>query len=555
MENNMESKIVTNKENQNNELGQYQQYQDLLNAVEDNHRKGTKRMYIFFILVFFAFIAVVWFSLVFIDSSFIRELRSGNNSLMKNTDYLELVIPILIAIVAAFISFLGMNRLRDMDAQVNQMRSSINTELDKEIGRVASLRSDLAEHINVAVNSKTQSFAEAMGEKLEAASQDGVQRVIESKKDALSEIDTSKQEVARLVTQIKTSFDSFNARYKWLLSSDQVTKDVSLKEIATVFDVHHAVEAMWNNEDKPNNIAELTQKYVEKVTEDTYNLRGDTADYHNLAAECARHYLYDLSCKVCETGLKFFPEDIDLLSDWIQYGTKIGDIDAVTKKPLQRLLAIDKAYWSWRAFDFTVDFYLAAGMFEEAENLADDFVLYYPYEDRAYYCQAVVYQQRYAKEEGIQKTIAVLQVAMDKNINCPMCASKLAEVLSDCGRLDEALVAANRAIQELSQEQPSLNYGYVIYRRALIQDRLAYKATESSEAHDIAIKAAVDYQVAINSERLNAITLRQAKVRCNMLKTYFKIKEDELGNNDSHESDSIGELMEALKELSTQSDS
>lgn len=81
---------------------------------------------------------------------------------MKNTDYLELVLPILIAIVVAFIAFLGMNRLKDLDAQVDQMRSSINTELGKEIGRVASLRSDLAEHIDVAVSSKTQSFAEAM---------------------------------------------------------------------------------------------------------------------------------------------------------------------------------------------------------------------------------------------------------------------------------------------------------------------------------------------------------------------------------------------------------
>lgn len=144
---NTKGEIVTKNTGKISELEQYQQYQDVFKAVEDNHRKDTKRIYIFFVCVFFAFVAVVWISLVFIDSSFISELRSGNNSLMKNTDYLELVLPILIAIVAAFIAFLGMNRLKDMDAQVDQMRSSINTELDKEIGRVASLRSDLAEHL------------------------------------------------------------------------------------------------------------------------------------------------------------------------------------------------------------------------------------------------------------------------------------------------------------------------------------------------------------------------------------------------------------------------
>lgn len=553
---NTEERIVTKNTGKISELEQYQQYQDLFKAVEDNRRKDTKRMYIFFVCIFFAFVAVVWISLVFIDSSFIIELRSGNNSLMKNTDYLELVLPILIAIVVAFIAFLGMNRLKDMDAQVDQMRSSINTELDKEIGRVASLRSDLAEHIDVAVSSKTQSFAEEMEKRLETASQESVQKVIKSKDDALCEIDTSKQGFTELTTQVKTTLEAFDTRYKWLLSNDQVTKDTFLKEVATVFDVHQAVEALWNSDEKPNNIAELTQRYVVKVTADTSDLRGDENDYHNLAAECARHNLYDLSCKICETGLKFFPKNIDLLSDWIQYGTKMGNVDVVTNKPLKKLLAIDKTHWNWRAFDFTVDFYLAAGMFEAAENLADDFVLYCPYEERAYYCQSEVYQQRYAKEEGIQKTVAVLQTAMDKNINCPMCANKLAEVLSDCGRLDEALVAASRAIQELSQEQPSVNYGYVVYQRALIQDRLAYKAaTEHLDAHDVAVKAAVDYQVAITSRRLNPITLRQAKVRYDMLKTYFKIENNELGSNDSYESGSIGELMEVLKGMSPHSDS
>lgn len=115
-----------------------------------------------------------------------------------------------------------------------------------------------------------------------------------------------------------------------------------MKEVATVFDVHQAVEAMWNSDEKPNNIAELTQRYVEKVTAEKTILRGDENDYHNLAAECARHYLYDLACKICETGLKFFPKNIDLLSDWIQYGTKMGNIDVVTDKPLKSYLPLIK---------------------------------------------------------------------------------------------------------------------------------------------------------------------------------------------------------------------
>ena len=555
MGNTQEKGLVESSE-RTNEVKDFSQNQELLRVIEENHRKDTIKMYIFFVFVFLAFLAVIGISLVFIDGSFISELRSGNTSLMKNTDYLELVLPILLAIVAAFIAFLGINRLKDMDAQVNQMRNSISTELDKEIKRVASLRSDLAEHIDVAVSTKTQTFAVEMEGKLESVSQDGEKKVTERKEHALIEIDESKKEFIALADQAKEKLESFDQRYSWLLSNEHTAKNVFLKEVASVYDVHQIVEAIWNSDNKPDNIAELTKRYVEKVITKTSDLRGDENDYHNLAAECARHSLYAMACEICEAGLVFFPQNIDLLSDWIQYGTATGNIDAAVIEPLNRLLAIDKTHWSWRAFDFTVDYYIAAGMFEEAENLADDFVLYCPYEERAYYCQAEVYQKRYAKEEGIHKTIIALQTAMDKNINCPLCENKLADVLSDCGRLDEALVAANRAIQELAQEQPSVNYGYVIYRRALILDRMAYKAqADRLDAHDIAVKAAIDYKMAINSRRLNPITSRQATVRYDMLKTYFKIEADELGENDFDASSSVDDLIEALKEMTNEADS
>lgn len=402
---NTQEKALVESSKQINEVKHFSQNQELLRVIEENHRKDTIKMYIFFVFVFFAFLAVIGISLVFIDGSFISELRSGNTSLMKNTDYLELVLPILLAIVAAFIAFLGINRLKDMDAQVNQMRNSISTELDKEIKRVASLRSDLAEHIDVAVSTKTQTFAVEMEGKLESVSQDGEKKVTERKEHALIEIDESKKEFISLVDQAKEKLESFDQRYSWLLSNEHTAKDVFLREVASVYDVHQLVEAVWNSDNKPDNITELTKRYVEKVTNKTSDLRGDQDDYHNLAAECARHSLYGLACKICEAGLVFFPESIDLLSDWIQHATAIGSMDVVAREPLTRLLAIDKTRWNWRAFDFTVDYYLAAGMFEEAENLADDFVLYCPYEERAYYCQAEVYHRRYAKEEGIKKTI------------------------------------------------------------------------------------------------------------------------------------------------------
>lgn len=533
-------RATTGNTPRNGELESYGRYQELLKEIEDNHRKDTKRARIFFVLLLLGFIAVVGISLVFIDGKFIEELRSGNLSLTKNTDYLELTIPILLAIVAAFIAFLGMNRLKDMDAQLDQMRNGINVELDKEIRRIESLRSDLSTHIDTELNTRILDFSNEMVTRLGQASEDGVKHVTDHQEQACDEIKKRKKEVEGLFAEFQEKLGDFDGRYQWLLSNKRDTEDTYLKEVATTYDVHQAVETMWNSEDKPDNIAELTKRYVEKVTAEDSNLRGDNADYHNLAAECARHYFYDLSCQICKRGHQFFPRDVDLLADWIQYGTKIGNIDAVEQEPLAKLLEINKTQWNWRAFDFTVDFYLAAGRFGEAEELAGAFMQYCPYEERAYYSMAEVYQQAYAGEKGMDKAVAVLQRAMDKNINCPMCANKLANIFSDCGRLQEALAAANRAIQELAQEQASTNYGYAVYRRALIQDRMAYQlGTDNSNGQRMAEKAATDYQVAIASRRLSAITQNQATVRYRMLKIYFQVEEEETSekNPNMHKED------------------
>ncbi len=535
-----------------NPLQEFEEYEKLLTKLEENNRKSTRRMYLFFCLIFLVFVAVIGLSLVFIDSSFISELRSGNSSLMKNTDYLEIVIPILIAIVAAFIAFLGMNRLRDMDEQMDQMRNSIDIELDKEMKRVADLRNDLAVQINVAVK-------DGLSAEMQKSTEESKKQIEEKENSALTAIQEEMEAFSAVKGTAEKLQRALEEKYGFIFASvgepgagkedydiqSKISdKDASaatkretekqiaalLRKVGSVYDAHKAVEALWSvsDSDKPDNIVELTQRYVEKVVSSDSTLRGDADDYHNLAAECARHSFYQLSCDVCQKGLDYFPDDIDLLADWVKYGTKLGNIQAVQTGPLLRLLTIDKTYWNWRAFDFTVDYYLETKKFDAAEQLAEDFIRYLPYEERAYRSLADVREQKYAKEEGTEKVIEALQRATNQDIACPLCANRLAEILCDCGRLEEALDSANRALRDLSQEQPSINYGYVIYRRGLIQDRLAFQMQEAGDenARHIAQRAALDYQVAVSSHWLSAITERQAKVRYSLLKIYFDLDDD-----------------------------
>ena len=526
-----------------NDNSYYKEYVEQLKKLEEIHRKDSKRTIYFFAGIFLLFVAVIFISLVFIDGSFIIELRNGNASLLKNTDYLELIIPILISIAAAFIAFLGINRLKDMDAQVDQMRNTINMELEKEINRVASLRSDLSDHIDVAINAKTDTFAKEMEEKLKEASSAGEQKVLDGQKRALREIEDKENELSRLSEEIKDGWNSFDTRYKWLLSDeDKSTKEIFLKEIATVDDVYQAVEQMWNSKQKIANITELTKRYVNLVTDRESRIIGEADDYHNLIAEVARHRYYDLACEICSKGLSTFADNMDLLADWIEYGTKQGLMSEVKEQPLKQLLSIDKTLWNWRAFNFTVDYYLANGEFEEAEKLTDDFVTYLPYEERSYHCQAEVYEKRYAKEEGVQRTINVLRTALNKGINCPLCAHKLAEILCDIGKWEEALVTANRCIQELAEEQPSMNYAYSLYQRAMIEDHLSFdNKKERSQAFELASKAIADYQLAIKSRELSLTTYNYALVRRGLLRSFWNIEED-----DDLSDEALQQILESL---------
>lgn len=550
---------------------EYSDYQKLLTEIEENHRRSQRTSYHFFGLMFVVVLVIIGISLSCIDSTFIKELQAGNASVTKNTDYLQIVIPILGAVGAAFIALLGMNRLKDMDAQVDQMRNSIQQELSKELTRVNQMRDSIQQDVEKElkrVNSLTGDISERMDVKLETHANkftaklekefstqmlDSKERIEQDTNSALTAMDQARKDFDSAVQSAQEQRNAFDEKYKWLLSNKTATASL-MQDVANVYDVHQHVETLWNYPEKPDNIVELTLKYVERVTSEDDPLRGDQNDFHNLAAELARHYFYQEACDVCRAGLNYFKDDIDLLSDWIQYGSRVGNLNDVETGPLIHLLKINKELWNWRAFDFTVDYYLAAKRFKEAEELAADFIEYLPYEERSYYSLAMVCLERYAKNDGMEKTISALQAALNKGINCPMCANKLADLLSDCGRLDEALVAANRAIQELSQEQPSVNYGYVVYRRALILDRLAFGQGECGQEY--AEKAVLDYQIAINSGKLSYITRSQAKVRRDLLEKYFDIQVDEVANsNNSSDDISNEDFLKALMALSSKEDS
>lgn len=92
------------------------------------------------------------------------------------------------------------------------------------------------------------------------------------------------------------------------------------------------------------------------VSNEKWKVLADDEDYHNLAVDYARLNLYDCALWILERGLKEAPSS-DLLADKILYGAESGQHE-LCEEAYASLIHLDKGSWGWRAYSFTIKYYL-----------------------------------------------------------------------------------------------------------------------------------------------------------------------------------------------------
>ena len=89
-------------------------------------RKSQRRWLVAFACVsFLVLIIIIFVSLVFIDSDYINNLQNQNVSVERNFDYLQFVVPVLLAMGAFMAAALGINRLKSLDDQIEKIESRL----------------------------------------------------------------------------------------------------------------------------------------------------------------------------------------------------------------------------------------------------------------------------------------------------------------------------------------------------------------------------------------------------------------------------------------------
>lgn len=434
------------------------------------------------------------------------ELTINRNSLLS-ADYLAIVIPVLTALAGALVAFLGMNRLKMFDERIDKTRMEMLSEIDQRVkNEVAAGRSEFSDELMDKIGQQRDELSSSIE--------------VYTKK--------IKDESAQEMQHLTDTITSFSARYDWLQSI--ISDDIGELSISTISDAHEMVEKL--REKKPIEYINMIKKIVEKACSGGAAISGDSADYHNLSAELARGNMYYEAIRVLDKGLSLFPNDTDLLSDMIEYATKNSQYQKA-EQAIDTLTGIHRRLWTWRCYEFTIDYYRAIGDLEKAYQLSQDFIASLPYDEHGYRSKAEIEMLLTPGDEGVTKAIAILTNALNKRINAAQCARFLAEIYLDKGDYQSAIEASNRAILESAQSQPHIGIASIIAQRGFAYDRLFMERMFNGDVQtEIAQKACEDFQMAIAFVQkqygvLSPITIKQVIIRLNILAQYLPNKADD----------------------------
>lgn len=207
--------------------------------------------------------------------------------------------------------------------------------------------------------------------------------------------------------------------------------------------VDNVVSKLLNDIDSDNDFESVSK--LHEIMNICFNeknrvLVGDPDDFHNLSLTLAYEDYFDLACIVLDAGLNIFPYDTDLLADFLVYGIKCERRKDCSKY-YEKLIDIPKKAWSWRAYDFSIDYLLALSDYEivgeqEEKNLVEllnGFKQDFPNDERPYMSEAN-YFTYLRKHDDAEVT---LRQAIEKINVSPRCSLYLAKMYFDKGHYVE----------------------------------------------------------------------------------------------------------------------
>lgn len=247
-------------------------------------------------------------------------------------------------------------------------------------------------------------------------------------------------------------------------------KTVELQLAINVFEAASSTGEGYYSED--NHLDELEQLFVQPDLKWT----GASTEFHNLAVAFSKADRNRSACNVLLKGLVLYPASVDLLADFLKYGTIDGRWDDCDNY-YAILKSLGKDSWNWRAYSFSLDYMLEKrektidsterkALQNDAIRLAKSFVEKCP-TDLAYFDLSNVYRIL----NRINKEKATLEEAILKVKVPARCSLRLADIAINNGDYSLALERLKICKQAL-KPQPDINPSYVYVLNVLCKSSL-----------------------------------------------------------------------------------
>lgn len=226
-------------------------------------------------------------------------------------------------------------------------------------------------------------------------------------------------------------------------------------------------------------------RVVDYITDLENHVTGEPHHYHNLINGFFVIGDYYNAQRLSAYALTIYPYNIDLLANAIRSASGCCD-ESVTDKYLAEAEKIDKKYWNWRLFLFSIEAYRLKmskcpvgkmeANYKKALNLTKEYQKYIPADERGYNQEAEILLLANDVAGAREILAKAITQGYEKNgklyrLVAPQCCVTLLDsILEDTVDYEEIVAVSKAGIQFTAQEQPSSEMGYFVYRWALALD-------------------------------------------------------------------------------------
>ena len=258
----------------------------------------------------------------------------------------------------------------------------------------------------------------------------------------------------------------------------------AIQVVTEIFSLHDD-----NRDDLESQTRDLTAFIDTLLAQKT--IPGHADDWHNLAVDIARNDYFDLACDILESGLDRFPNNPDLLGDYLQYGVSCGRIEKC-EQAYDRLNRMPRVKYTWRSFHFSAKWLTHLYEQNNDEEILDeliqrllavtsDYRRYFPNSEESYLCEADIHKLR----KDSKKELKALNMPLTRSLLAPKCALRLADYHFEAGDYAKSMEMIDRSLKDANQVQQAVNEAYLYYLSGLCKISLLTVEPDSSAVESI----------------------------------------------------------------------